>query len=111
MSWHEDAACRTLPTRIFYPERGHNAHAAKAVCERCPVRDECRAENAGEPFGIWGGSSVAERGNSLQNRGEPHRLTDVRACTECDARVWVERNIPAAGFRCEACRFDDEDVA
>lgn len=111
MSWHEDAACSNLPTRIFYPERGRQATLAKTVCDRCPVHTQCQDEGAREPFGVWGRKSVAERGGSLHNRGEPHRLTDVRACTECDARVWVERNIPASGFRCEACRFDDEDVA
>lgn len=29
MTWREQAACRTLPTRIFYPEQGANATLAR----------------------------------------------------------------------------------
>lgn len=109
MTWRDDAACKGR-THLFYPERGLTAHAAKAICAGCPVQVECRAAGAREPFGVWGGTSVDDRG-AIHGRGQPDRLEDVRACTECDARVWAARNIPAKGFRCPACRVTDEDVA
>jgi WhiB family redox-sensing transcriptional regulator len=43
---------------------------AKAVCHRCPVRDECldRALRADWVEGIWGGTTEAER-RALLRRG------------------------------------------
>lgn len=108
--WRTQAACRDLPTRLFYPQRGRQADLAKGVCERCPVAAQCKADGEREPYGVWGGTSVDDRGG-IASRGQAHRLEDVRACVECDARVWAPRNVPARGFRCDACRFDDEDVA
>ena len=111
MSWHQNAACRTIPTRVFYPEKGVNAQPAKAVCARCPVRAQCEAEGAHEPHGVWGGASPAERGMSLHNRGEAHRLYDVAVCPSCDARFWTHKRATNGGVRCEACRVDAEDAA
>ena len=109
--WRTQSACRNLPTRLFFPDRGHHADPARTVCQRCPVQAQCAADGAREPHGIWADTSVAQRGNSLHNRGEPHRVLEVFACTVCDARVWADRHASATGFRCDACRFDDEDVA
>jgi WhiB family redox-sensing transcriptional regulator len=61
--WMERAACRGLSTDLFFPERGADASAAKAVCAACPVRDDCYeyAFESGERHGIWGGTSERER--------------------------------------------------
>jgi hypothetical protein len=59
--WREQAACRGADTSMFFPERGEDAEAAKAVCSTCPVREECLAEHLFEPLGIWGGHSERER--------------------------------------------------
>lgn len=108
-NWRTQAACRDHPTAIFYPDQGANATAAKQVCDGCPVATQCAADGAQEPYGVWGGRSPKERGNR-HSRGQAQRLTDVRACVRCDARVWTERNVPHRGYVCPACR-DEEAVA
>lgn len=64
------AACRGLPTGLFYPRQGDSAagHAAKAVCAVCPIRVECLdyAIGAGERYGIWGG--MTEHGRRVERR-------------------------------------------
>ncbi len=113
MTWHQDAACKTVPTRIFYPEKGLTAQHAKSVCERCPVQAECAAEGAHEPHGIWGGKSPLQRGTGLHNRGEKHRLYDVAACSQCDTRWWTHKTNSRSMLcpTCRTCRTDDEAVA
>jgi WhiB family transcriptional regulator, redox-sensing transcriptional regulator len=69
-AWMAEAACRGMPTAIFYPAPDASADAARAVCARCPVRAECAqhaAENR-EMHGVWGGRTAAERRN---NRPRP----------------------------------------
>jgi WhiB family transcriptional regulator, redox-sensing transcriptional regulator len=69
-SWFGRAACREpgVDPEIFFPlgETGPSAGeiaAAKAVCARCPVAAQCLdwAIRAGEPAGIWGGTTPEER--------------------------------------------------
>jgi WhiB family redox-sensing transcriptional regulator len=62
--WMRDAACRGVPTEIFYrPAGGH--HQARRICETCPVREECarHAVIRPEPFGYWG--MMTERARRL----------------------------------------------
>ena len=68
--WPELAACRDpdVDPEIFFPlaEAGPGARqiaAARAVCARCPVVMYCLdwALRAGEPEGIWGGTTPDER--------------------------------------------------
>jgi len=61
------AACAGEETRIFYPFKDEKLlmMAAKAICARCIVRDEClnfAIENE-ENYGIWGGLTPKERLN------------------------------------------------
>lgn len=58
--WMTNAACRGMPTRWWYPERGESVKEAKAVCTTCPVLVECHdyAITTGEQRGIWGGVAV-----------------------------------------------------
>ncbi|MHA0288290.1 WhiB family transcriptional regulator [Mycobacterium sp. C3-094] len=65
--WMRNAACRIdgTPDQIrkhadsFFPHPNDKAgrHAAQAICNRCPVKTECRgqAETLDIPFGVWGG--------------------------------------------------------
>jgi WhiB family transcriptional regulator, redox-sensing transcriptional regulator len=63
-----DALCRERPEVDWFPDRekgvnaGAQVVAAKAVCARCLVRDECLAF-AIEHWerGVWGGTSEGER--------------------------------------------------
>ena len=61
--WMTRAACRGMDPEIFFPERGEGNTAAKAVCDRCPVRLECLAlaVSSAEAYGVWGGLSVQAR--------------------------------------------------
>lgn len=65
-SWIKKAACRGLPTRWFYGDRGPSMTRiarAKSICGVCTVRKECfdLAVNAKEDYGIWGGLEPDER--------------------------------------------------
>lgn len=62
-SWRERALCAETDPETFFPEKGDNATAAKAICIRCDVREQCLAEalERDERFGIWGGLSRSER--------------------------------------------------
>lgn len=66
----EQAACRGIDTRLFFPERGEDTTIAKRICTSCPVRTPCRdwALANGERFGIWGGTSERERRNSRRHQ-------------------------------------------
>lgn len=66
--WRDDSACRQEPPEMFFPI-GTTGRAlvqtlhAKAVCRRCPVREECLewALRNGQYTGVWGGLSEQER--------------------------------------------------
>ncbi len=85
--WQEKAACRDLPTEMFFhpegergPSRRHRINTAKAVCAGCPVIAACRkhALSVEEPYGIWGGLSEDDRLNIIDAR-ESRGLTVVPA--------------------------------
>lgn len=60
-SWHSDAACRGVGTELFFPARGGDVRAAKAICETCPVVAECAEAGQDETHGVWGGTTANER--------------------------------------------------
>ncbi len=61
--WRYDGACREVPSAIFFPGRGEEATAARAVCAACPVVEECRSYALGVAGlkGVWGGLSEHDR--------------------------------------------------
>ncbi len=68
--WQYEGACRQVdPDAFFSPEaergmrRLRREEAAKALCARCPVIEQCRAHalTVQEPYGVWGGLSESER--------------------------------------------------
>ncbi len=72
--WQLLGACREAdPTLFFHPEgergpaRAARETAAKAVCGRCPVVEQCRAHALAtrEPYGVWGGMSENERDEAI----------------------------------------------
>lgn len=69
LAWQNRALCAQTDPEVFYPEKGGSSHAAKAVCRRCTVRDECLeyALTHDECFGVWGGLSERER-RKLKNK-------------------------------------------
>ncbi|GGQ34240.1 WhiB family transcriptional regulator [Streptomyces mutabilis] len=66
--WREHAECRTEDPDLFFPigttgPAALQAEQAKAVCRRCPVREQCLrwALDTGQSIGVWGGTSEMER--------------------------------------------------
>ncbi len=62
--WIDRAACRGMPTAVFFPEgRGASDAEALAVCQGCPVREACAdyAVTQGLTVGIWGGMTAEDR--------------------------------------------------
>ncbi len=68
--WQYEGVCRDLDSDLFFhpegergPARRRRAANAKAICESCPVIQECRSHALAskEPYGIWGGTTEEER--------------------------------------------------
>ena len=65
--WHSRAACRGMGTEVFFPTRGANLDAARAICATCPVTREClTAALESDTVGVWAGTS--ERGRRPMRR-------------------------------------------
>jgi len=70
-TWRMYAECRGDNAVHFFapshferkPEKDARENAARTLCRRCPVRDECLdyAMTVDEPHGIWGGMNELER--------------------------------------------------
>jgi len=67
IEWRRSAACRDVDPEIFFPDAESDAERrmarAKAICARCPVREQCRQDaiERREPAGIWGGTTPEQR--------------------------------------------------
>jgi len=68
--WQLEGACRGEDPGVFFhpegergPARAAREAAAKAICARCPVINECatQALEIREPYGVWGGLSEDDR--------------------------------------------------
>ena len=102
--WRRWAACRGLPTALFYPPPDAPAREALAVCARCPVRAACEqhAATAGEEYGIWGGRTETERARIARRADSTHgprRRGPAAAVTDDDLidLVWhLDPKQPAA---------------
>lgn len=69
-SWRLLAACRGLPTEIFFPEHGIELddpyRDARLICADCTVKEQCLSltesfATSGDRNGMFGGLSPAER--------------------------------------------------
>ena len=63
-AWHADAACRGQ-TDVMFPVAAHrhqlDTTAARALCDRCPVRNPCAEAGRSEKYGVWGGTGSGSR--------------------------------------------------
>jgi WhiB family redox-sensing transcriptional regulator len=68
--WMAEAACRELPTAVFFPEDQAGVAVACLVCGACTVRDLCLEYALTNRIaqGVWGGASESER---RKMRSEP----------------------------------------
>ncbi len=74
-AWHERALCRQVDPELFFPEKGtglSQLQQARRICARCEVKPECRQDaiERDERFGVWGGTSEAERRRMRRERRE-----------------------------------------
>nr|WP_076482142.1 WhiB family transcriptional regulator [Williamsia sterculiae] len=68
-NWQLQASCRTTGVDFFPDHHGRRRDRdaqerdAKQICRECPVMRECLsyAIQAGEPHGVWGGTTPRER--------------------------------------------------
>ena len=98
--WWRHAACRGSDPEMFHPARGdyEGTNAALAVCQTCPVKDDCLAYamNNREMQGVWGGLSANQR-----KRLSPSWVRVV-ACQACGTDVTLNNGRPVR--YCEPCR-------
>lgn len=68
--WHVNGLCSYYGSDLFFPadvesrgSRLRRESRAKAICESCPVKRQCRnhALDLPEEWGIWGGTSEVDR--------------------------------------------------
>jgi WhiB family redox-sensing transcriptional regulator len=76
LTWRAGAECQAENATYFYapshferkPEKDRRESVARALCQRCPVREACLdyAITVREPHGIWGGLNELERRRLLR---------------------------------------------
>jgi len=63
--WYGEAACASYPAEVFFPpvDNPSASSAAKAICEGCPVREECLSFSleTAQVEGVWGAMDAGER--------------------------------------------------
>lgn len=99
--WMSQGLCRQVDADLFFPEKGGGTKDAKAVCFRCPFRQECLdyALDREEPYGVWGGVSEYGRRKMLAKpKVAPPEIktTDPtkpkwRGHPESVIRAWLDR--------------------
>lgn len=80
--WKEGSLCNDHPEVNFFPARGESTRVARAICNQCPVEDECLfyIMQRGDKFGIWGG--LSERNRRIVRRAtkrgmEPSEISEM----------------------------------
>lgn len=55
-----DLPCQEHPADLWFAELPQEVEQAKALCQPCPVREQCLAGalQRAEPWGVWGGQLV-----------------------------------------------------
>jgi WhiB family redox-sensing transcriptional regulator len=88
--WGQQARCGEVDPALFFDETDEGVALAKWACTRCPVRTECRdwAITEGVEFGVFGGSTPAERGVPARPKGDvvdQFLRIGGKRCTGCEA--------------------------
>lgn len=54
--------CQENPSDLWFAELPHEVEEAKALCQPCPLRQECLAGalERREPWGVWGGQLLLQ---------------------------------------------------
>jgi hypothetical protein len=62
LSWMDRIACAGMDPALFFAHaHTEKSDAAKLICDRCPVREQCEAWGGDATVGLWGGRTPAER--------------------------------------------------
>lgn len=87
--WMRQAACKGTDPDLWFPERGELTSEARAICQTCPVRQNCLEYGLRERFGIWGGMS--ERARRQLRHQRTVVISGDRPCrvVGCDQRAIV----------------------
>lgn len=106
--WRDNAACRDIDPELFFPAgigtEDPQTVEAKAFCKVfCTVRLECLdwALTHGEDWGVWGGTTPAER------RGTLRRRTNLAEGKCGNGHPWTAENVrhdKRGGEYCVLCR-------
>lgn len=100
LPWRQSAACKDMPTELFFPANGVNPRKALAACMTCPVRLPCLewAVEMRERQGVFGGTT--------EKRRRP-LIRALEAGTPLD-----QQRLPRAdyGCGCDDCRERGEAV-
>jgi WhiB family redox-sensing transcriptional regulator len=84
--WQIRGSCRGMNSDLFFHAEGERGSAraerearAKMVCRGCQVIRQCRdhALAVHEPYGVWGGLSVAERDAQIRAGADASTVIDV----------------------------------
>lgn len=77
--WRDQALCAQSDPEAWFPEVGGSSRAAKRVCGRCDVKQECLDYALGRDLrhGVWGGLSERERGRITGRAGLIENLAEV----------------------------------
>ncbi len=62
-AFRDTARCAEVDPELFFPTKGGSPRPAKRICAACESQAQCLewALDHHEEFGIWGGTSPAER--------------------------------------------------
>lgn len=90
-----EAACIGADPEIFFPvgEIGSanllQIEEAKTYCRRCPIKRGCLEDALirGTQYGVWGGTSEADRRNLLRRRGLGVGVKDAKARTDLASKM------------------------
>ena len=116
--WMDDAACKGK-TEMFYPERGEDIAAAKAICRACPVRIDCldHAMTHREVVGVWGGLSAQERrrvrrvrARARQETPEPYQRPAAASTKGCGTDARYRAHLRRGETPCPACTAAHNEI-
>lgn len=105
LDWLEQAACRDMDTNLFFFEPGNNhaAVAARKICGRCPVKEDCLqyAIDLHMTDGMFGGTTERER---RQVRRERARRSECVWCGQMFS--WFRKSGGSDPLTCSPeCRY------
>lgn len=93
-AWQADALCLEYPDVEFFPEPDEldQVAAAKAICARCIVRDDCLAQAVafGDTDGIWAGMAGDELAHRLDDVEQVRHRVIYRTSAALERRLALE---------------------